>query len=305
VSVLGRDTPKSSHFEAALDSPLCVALTALIRICYCEVSTLHSGGYNETACNNRSEILNQPERKTMLKLVPLIPDSGMDFLKQSNCLATAARPFFSTCHFPLCPSKFSFSPMITSRVRNRRASCESREVFQSKVNADCVVQWRQGLGVAVNRKARVPLATLALDRGSFNRASHRTVQLDFDLSDALNAKPVAVQLDAVAVTGERDAIETPTRLKSREASFLLSLYPKKERFVGLVHAAKDVLAARKIRQTQVTSGTNLLQLVGLRVVVDRNSLLPRVATFLQRAVVEAAGFCQLPVENIGLEMGRE
>ncbi len=80
---------------------------------------------------------------------------------------------------------------------------------------------------------------------------------------------------------------------------------QKKRFVGLVHAAKDVLAARKIRQTQVSSGTNLLQLVGLRVVVDRNSLLPRVATFLQRAVVEAAGFCQLPVENIGLERGRE
>jgi hypothetical protein len=29
---------------------LCIALTAFTRICYCDVSTLRSGGYNEAAC---------------------------------------------------------------------------------------------------------------------------------------------------------------------------------------------------------------------------------------------------------------
>jgi hypothetical protein len=33
-----------------LHAPLCVALTAFTRICDCDASTLHSGGYNETAC---------------------------------------------------------------------------------------------------------------------------------------------------------------------------------------------------------------------------------------------------------------
>src|SRR5271155_5135481 len=50
VSVLDCYSLQSSYFEAALHSPLCVALTAFTRICNCEVGTLHSGGYNETAC---------------------------------------------------------------------------------------------------------------------------------------------------------------------------------------------------------------------------------------------------------------
>src|SRR5271155_3413339 len=50
ASVLGCHSLRSSYFEVALYSPLCVAFTAFTRICFWEVSTLHSGGYNETAC---------------------------------------------------------------------------------------------------------------------------------------------------------------------------------------------------------------------------------------------------------------
>jgi len=42
------------------------------------------------------------------------------------------------------------------------------------------------------------------------------MQSDFHLSDALNAKPIVVQLDAVPVTWERDAVETAARLESRK-----------------------------------------------------------------------------------------
>src|SRR5579864_7485933 len=49
VSVLGCYNLQNSYFEAASHSPFSVSLTAFTRICYCEVTTSHSGGFNETA----------------------------------------------------------------------------------------------------------------------------------------------------------------------------------------------------------------------------------------------------------------
>jgi hypothetical protein len=127
----------------------------------------------------------------------------------------------------------------------------------------------------------------------------------FDLSNALNAKPIVVQLDAVPVTRERDAVETAARLESRITSLLAMFRPAKERLVCFMHTAKDVLAAGEIRQPEVPSSTNLFQLIRLRVVVDRNSLLPRIATFLQCGVVQTACFTQLHIQQFAFEAGRE
>jgi hypothetical protein len=135
--------------------------------------------------------------------------------------------------------------------------------------------------------------------------ANRAMPFDFDLSDALNAKPSVVQLDAVPVTRERDAVETAARLESRITSLLAMFRPAKERLVCFVHTAKDVLAAGEIRQPEVPSSTNLFQLIRLRVVVDRNSLLPRIATFLQRGVVQTACFTQLHIQQFAFEAGRE
>jgi len=73
-------------------------------------------------------------------------------------------------------------------------------------------------------------------------------------------------------------------------------HPKEERFEGLVYPSKNVLAATKVRKPEVPCGSNILQLVRLGVVVDRDPLFPSIATFLQRTVVESAGFAKLPVE---------
>jgi hypothetical protein len=81
--------------------------------------------------------------------------------------------------------------------------------------------------------------------------ANRAMPFDFDLSDALNAKPSVVQLDAVPVTRERDAVETAARIESRITSLLAMFDPAKERLVCFIHTAKDVLAAGEIRQPEV------------------------------------------------------
>jgi hypothetical protein len=246
--------------------------------------------------NNRSEVLNQPERETMLKFVPLIPDSSVNLLEQGNSFAPTLRAFLASSNLPLCAAKTGFGLLIETRIPNCRAVGEGREVFESNVNTNRVIKRWQRLGFAFNRAAYIPLAACALHGDGLHLARNRAMQLDFDLADALNAKHVAVKTHTVAVAGERDAVEAAPRLESGVACFFVTLHTAKERLEGFIHAAKDVLAAAKIRQTQIITGADFLQLIGLRVVVDRDELLPRIAAFLQRSVVETAGFSQLSVE---------
>ena len=248
--------------------------------------------------NNRSEILYQPERETMLELVPLIPDSSVNLLEQYNCFAAAIRAFLAPCNLALCASKARFSLSIPSWIRYRWTIRERSEVFEPQVNSNRGVERGQWLGFAFNREADVPFA--AFDGHSFNLARNRAMQLDCNFSNTLNAKNISCEFDAVAVTRKSDAIETASRFESRIARFITALHSVKESLASFVHAPKNILAAAKVCQTQATRCADFFQLNRLRVVVDRNSLFPRIATFLQRCIVQAAGFSQLSVESIRL-----
>ncbi len=250
--------------------------------------------------NNRSEILYQPERETMLELLPLIPDSSVNLLEQYNCFAAAIRAFLAPCNLALGASKARFSLSIPSWIRYRWTIRERSEVFQPQVNSNRGVERGQWLGFACNREADVPFAAFAFDRHRLNLARNRAMQLDCNFSNTLNAKNISGEFDAIAVTRKSDAIETASRFESRIARFITALHSAKESLESPVHAPKNILAAAKVCQTQVTRCADFFQLIRLRVVVDRNSLFPRIATFLQRCMVQAAGFSQLSVESIRL-----
>jgi len=110
--------------------------------------------------SNRSEILYQPERETMLELVPLIPDSSVNLREQRDGFAPPIRSFLTPCNFPLRSTSTGFGLPMPSRVWNSRTISESREVFEPQVNSDCIVERRQALGFAFNRDADLPLAAL-------------------------------------------------------------------------------------------------------------------------------------------------
>lgn len=132
--------------------------------------------------NNRSEILNQPERQTMLELVPLIPDSSVNFLEQCNRFAPTLRAFLAARNLSLRSTKTRLSLLIETRIRNGRIVSECREVFEANINSDCVVERRQRFGFAFDREADVPLAALALHRDGLNLARNGAVQFHFDYS---------------------------------------------------------------------------------------------------------------------------
>ena len=256
--------------------------------------------------NNRSEVFNQPERKAMLKLIPLIPDSSVNLWKQGNRFVPPVRALLAACNLSLRSTKTGFRLPIESGIRNRRALAEGREIFESHVDSNCVVERGKGLGFAFDREAHVPLAALTLDGNGLTRARYRTRKFDLYFSDALNSKRVACESDSIPVTREGDAIQPTPRLESRKACLLLSLHTKEKRLEGFVYPPKNILAAREVRKTQVAGGSNIFQLVRLVVIVQRLLVTSiRVATFLQRAVVQSAGFAKLSVEYFRLEVCRK
>jgi hypothetical protein len=239
---------------------------------------------------NYTEVLDQPERKLVLKLMPLVLDSLVNFLQQHHRFSAALRTFLATSNFTLGTSQLRFGLLIPPGVWHRLVIRQGCEVCESDINSNLFRAGWQWFCFALYGKTRIPFTAFTFDGDCFNLATNRAVQFDFDLSDTLNAKHVVVQLDAVPVTRERDAIKTTARFESRISRFLTTLHTTKERLVGLVYTAKDILAAREVGQPKVTSGSNLFQLIRLRVVVNRDSLLPRITTLLQRSIVQATRF---------------
>jgi hypothetical protein len=252
-----------------------------------------------------SEILRQPERELVLKLMPLILNSLVNFLQQRNRFTMTVGTFLTACDFALSTAQLCFRFLIPAVIWNRLAIRHGSEPQQTNVDSNFLGVSGKWFRLTFNRKTGVPLTTFSLDGDRLNLAADRTVQFDLDLPDTLNAQQVIVQLDAVAVTRERNAIESMPTFEPRIASLFATLGTAKERIKRLANTVKDVLAAREVRQPEVTSGSNLLKLVRLVVVVDRDSLLPRITAFFERCVVQTARLAQLQAQQFALERGCE
>jgi len=250
---------------------------------------------------NDSVVLHQPKRKLVLKFVALASDSLIHLLQLRDCFPPTMAAFPTSCHSSLGPTQFGFRLTLPAGIGNRLTVRQCRKGCQSDIHPNLRIQPRQRFWFAFYGKANVPLVAFPLHRDGLNRASHRTVQFDFNLSDTLNTQRVAGQLDPIPVAGKRNAVVSTPRLESRVARFFSSLYPAEESLEGLVHPTKNILAAGEISQTQVTGGTNVFQLVRLVVVVNRNPLFPGISTLLQRRIVESARLPQLLRQSLRLE----
>jgi hypothetical protein len=85
--------------------------------------------------NNPSEMFDQPERKPVLKFIPLISDSSVNLLEPRDGFAAMVRPFLAPRDSSLRSAKTSLGPLAPSRLWNSGTLRESRELFEPKVNS--------------------------------------------------------------------------------------------------------------------------------------------------------------------------
>src|SRR5215471_18847738 len=113
--------------------------------------------------------------------------------------------------------------------------------------------------------------------------------------------PWSSRSTAIAVGRKSDAVVPPQGTEAWEAGMFASLDPCEECLEGLIQPTEYVLTAGEVRQSKQPCGTHRLQLLCLLVVVDAFTAdLPGTASFLQRGVVQVAGFAKLTLQKRNL-----
>jgi hypothetical protein len=131
--------------------------------------------------SNCSEVLYQPEREFVLKLVPLVLNTLVNLLQQPHRFAATVRAFLATSNLTLSTAQFRFGFLVPAAVRHRLTVGQRGERFQPNINTDFLRVGWQRLRFALSGETDVPLAALSLDGDGFNFAANRAMQFDFNL----------------------------------------------------------------------------------------------------------------------------
>src|SRR5215813_3341661 len=256
--------------------------------------------------DDQSEKNDKCPRYLVREIFPLIAHVGMRSLQFPDGFLPVITAAIATCDLALRTAKSRLSAFEIPGVFDLRPVRERGEGVQSHVNASLFCRSGQRLRLAFDAEDGVPLAGLLLDRHGFDLALDRAMQFDFDGSDSLQSQFAAAQhFAAVAVTGKGDTVIAAGGLEPWIARRPSVPDAAEERLESLIDAAQYILTARVVGKGQIAGGANVLQLIGLIVIVDRFAgYTVCVAALLKGGVIEAAGFRQLAVKGDTLSAGR-
>lgn len=195
----------------------------------------------------------------MMMLAPQIANADIHGSKASNGLTTVeAKPFLPTDGAALSP-KFRQLSFQKPGIRLAFPVTGSQKRFQPQVDSNRrIVALRNGDFTQVTRQNQEPLVAFPFDRSGFDCAFDGAMQLDSDRAHMLDAKPVAVQADAVAVGRKLDALKSVARLEARIARLLFRFEPTKERPERLVQSAHRGLGGGKVQSGKVRIADSLM-----------------------------------------------
>lgn len=126
---------------------------------------------------NYVELPQELQCRFMTKAQALPFDFEILFLQQLHCLLAIFAATFLAGHVALCGFQSLLSLAQMLRVRNRRPSAESSNVFQSYVKADSLPGGgKVGASFAFNTETDVPAIGFTLDCTGLNRVCNRTAQ---------------------------------------------------------------------------------------------------------------------------------
>src|ERR1700691_1709108 len=111
------------------------------------------------------------------------------------------------------------------------------------------------------------------------------------------------KLVAVTVAGESNTVIPPGGFEPRETGLLPRLDSPKEGLECLVQPLENVLSAMIVRKCQTSCVADFLQLIRLRVIVQRYPMASVcVPTFLKRGIIQSARLRQLHPQGLFLSL---
>ena len=252
--------------------------------------------------NNHTVVVDQHTAELVLEIGSLVLNMRVLPLQHGNGFPATVRPLvLAPSHPPLCDAQSALCITVQTRIANLSAVAEGCEGRQPNINPDRPAGCRKRNRIALHGEDHEPAARFALDRNRLDLAVDRAVELDLDLSHALNANQPARESTAVSIRREGQAIVATTGFETRKAGTFTTFDSTKECLECLVEAPQDVLAAGEVGDSNQTLSPHLFQLACLIVVVDRLPANPvRPYALFEGAVVEIASLAKLIIQSFDL-----
>ena len=231
----------------------------------------------------------QQERRLMMEVVPLTPDFlvllGEEQHRFPAPLAALLPPRDPPLGFLQCALGFPIVP----RILHDFAFGGDEKHLQADVDARLLTGGREGLhGHICAGEAAVPAVRFMGDGDRFDRTLQRTTPLDSDPADLDEDQKPILERGPVAELLVGETIVAVGSLKAWIPGLLALLDAAKEGLKGTVQAGEHILQDLGVDivvlRSHVLDGR---QLSGLMGALDTlMALLPRVAAFLQRGIIE-------------------
>jgi hypothetical protein len=164
--------------------------------------------------------------------------------------AVLAVPFF-TGEASLFPAKLRKCCFEVPRIGLFLARVRGEKRGQPDVDSDSGIGRRLNLYVSeIAREDHIPLVGFPNQSDGLDLTFDRSMQFDPDRPDVLDAEPLPVELDSVAVSGELDRIESVSSFEPRESGFLACFDSSKECDVGFVKSPHCRLGAAEVEASE-------------------------------------------------------
>jgi len=238
-------------------------------------------------------LLSQLSRRLMFKIKPLSLHFEVRLSYQEPNLSSSMRAFDLGRKPSLSLNQQLLSSSEIPGVINHAAIGKHDKGFKPKVYPHWLItSWLYLWVWQLTTEDGIPLPTVPFKADCFNYPLDRAMQLDTDSPYILDIQLVC-ESNAIAIGREGDRVEAVSGLKARISWLLSCLDSTKEGFEGLIQASQDILSSRVVESsTPSILLTDLLELVSLVIVVERDPEPPGIPSLLEGSVVEEPGNIQ-------------
>src|SRR5262245_40017154 len=256
--------------------------------------------------NDQSKENNQCPGNFVREIRPLVAHVSVSALHVPNGFLSVITASLAAGDLALRPPEFGLRFFVISGIFDLGSVRERSKGPKPYIKASLLGRRRQKFRFTFYAEYGVPLPSLALDGDGFDRSFNGPMQFQFDLPHALNAQfAIIEQLGSVTISGESDAVVSTGRPEPWITGRLATLDAREECLESLIQPPQYVLRALSINQTEIASGADVLQLIGLIAIIQRfTGHTISIAPLLQGCIVKAAGFGQLGIERNRLGSAR-
>ena len=197
--------------------------------------------------SDKPEATYEVKRGFVRVVVSKIIEFDVNAAKAAYCLFAVAATILLAGDGSTGPAEFGQGRLKVAWVGQLLAVRCSKETGQPNIHADGgVCAGHDGNSPHVTRQDNVPLVGFSLDGCCLDGSFDRPVNFAFDHANMLDAKPIVLESDAVAVGRKLNRVEPILGLESWKTWFLSSLDTPKESVEGLFQSTHGALGTADV-----------------------------------------------------------